>query len=86
MKRMKKETFDNIPEWAIYFLAYGESDELTEEEVDEVTTFTTINFPVGYTMDVPWMCNGTTTASLTRTLLSACPARPIRWTSTSIKR
>ena len=54
MKRMKKETFDNIPEWAIYFLAYGESDELTEEEVDEVTTFTTINFPVGYTMDVQW--------------------------------
>ena len=51
---MKKETFDNIPEWAIYFLAYGESDELTEEEVDEVTTFTTINFPVGYTMDVKW--------------------------------
>ena len=45
MKRMKKETFDNIPEWAIYFLAYGESDELTEEEVDEVTTFTTIQFP-----------------------------------------
>lgn len=54
MKRMKKETFDNIPEWAIYFLAYGESDELTEEEVDEVTTFTTINFPIGYTMDVQW--------------------------------
>ena len=54
MKRMKKETFDNIPEWAIYFLAYGESDELTEEEVDEVTTFTTINFPIGYTMDVKW--------------------------------
>ena len=50
---MKMETHD-IPEWAIYFLAYGESDELTEEEVDEVTTFTTINFPVGYTMDVKW--------------------------------
>ena len=74
MKRMKKETFDNIPEWAIYFLAYGESDELTEEEVDEVTTFTTINFPVGYTMDVQW------------DMLSGCPARPIRWISTSIKR
>lgn len=54
MKRMKKETFDNIPEWAIYFLAYGESDSLTEEEVEELITFTTINFPVGYTMDVQW--------------------------------
>ena len=82
MKRMKKETFDNIPEWAIYFLAYGESDSLTEEEVEELITFTTINFPVA----TPWTCNGTTTANLTRTLLSACLARPIRWTSTHAKR
>ena len=33
--RMKRETHD-IPEWAIYFLEYGECDGLTEEEVDRV--------------------------------------------------
>ena len=31
--RMKMETHD-IPEWAIYYLAYGECDGLTEDEVD----------------------------------------------------
>ena len=47
--RMKRETHD-IPEWAIYFLEYGECDGLTEEEVDMLTAFIEFNFPMGYTM------------------------------------
>ena len=48
--RMTKETHD-IPEWAIYYLAYGECDGLTEEEVDMLTAFIEFNFPLGYTME-----------------------------------
>ena len=62
--RMKRETHD-IPEWAIYFLEYGECDglteeevdmltALTEEEVDMLTAFIEFNFPMGYTMEVQW--------------------------------
>jgi len=52
MARKKKvETYD-IPEWAIYFLEYWESDGLTEEEVDMITDFVEDKFPLGYTMDV----------------------------------
>ena len=39
---MKRETHD-IPEWAIYFLEYGECDGLTEEEVDMLTAFIEFN-------------------------------------------
>ena len=46
---MKKETHD-IPEWAIYYLEYGECDGLTEDEVDMLTAFITFNFPLGYTI------------------------------------
>ena len=51
--RMKKETHD-IPEWAIYWLAYGECDGLTEDEVDMLTAFVEFNFPMGYSMEVQW--------------------------------
>ena len=51
--RMKMETHD-IPEWAIYYLAYGECDGLTEDEVDMLTAFIEFNFPMGYTMEVQW--------------------------------
>ena len=51
--RMKKETLD-IPEWALYYLAYNESDGLTEEEFDMLTAFIEFNFPMGYTMEVQW--------------------------------
>ena len=55
--RMKMETHD-IPEWAIYYLAYGEGDGLTEDEVDMLTAFIEFNFPMGYTMEVQWdNCN-----------------------------
>ena len=50
--RMKKETLD-IPEWALYYLAYNESDGLTEEEFDMLTAFIELNFPIGYTIEVP---------------------------------
>lgn len=53
-KRLKKLSYENIPEWAIYFLEYGDDDGLTEKEVDELINFTDINFPVGYTMSVQW--------------------------------
>ena len=36
--RMKRETHD-IPEWAIYFLEYGECDGLTEEEKKRLFDF-----------------------------------------------
>lgn len=51
---MKKETYDGIPEWAIYYLEYGESDCLTDDEVNTLDEFTKENFPNGYTMDVQW--------------------------------
>ena len=89
--RMKMETHD-IPEWAIYYLAYGECDGLTEDEVDMLTAFIEFNFPMGYTMEVQWdNCNefdthsGTTATSSTRIRPSDCPQRPIRWTSIPIK-
>ena len=53
--RMKKETLD-IPEWALYYLAYNESDGLTEEEFNMLTAFIELNFPMGYTMEVQWDC------------------------------
>ena len=73
---MKKETHD-IPEWAIYWLAYGECDGLTEDEVDMLTAFVEFNFPMGYTMEVQW----DNYMSSTRIRLSDCRQRPIRWIS-----
>ena len=37
--KMKTETHD-IPEWAIYYLAYGECDGLTEDELNEIVSRT----------------------------------------------
>ena len=74
--KMKKETHD-IPEWAIYYLAYGECDGLTEDEFDMLTAFIEFNFPLGYTMEVQW----DNLMSSTRIRLSDCQQRPIRWTS-----
>ena len=51
MKHSKIMTYD-IPEWALYFLEYGECDDLSESEVDMICDFTSVNFPFGYAMDV----------------------------------
>lgn len=48
-------TFDNIPEWAIYALEYGnECGTLTEEDIALINAFVRENFPNGYYMSVKW--------------------------------
>ena len=74
--RMKMETHD-IPEWAIYYLAYGECDGLTESEVDMLTAFISSTSPWA----TRWKSSGTTATSSTRIRPSDCPQRPIRWIS-----
>lgn len=46
-------TYD-IPEWAISYLEYGESDSLTEEETNMIDKFVKENFPEGFVMNVNW--------------------------------
>ena len=53
---MKKIKYDNIPEWAIYALEYGISEDtsLDDEHRTLVSEFIKSNFSDGYTMDVLW--------------------------------
>ena len=53
---MKKIKYDNIPEWAIYALEYGISEDtsLDDEHRTLVSEFIKSNFPNGYIMEVMW--------------------------------
>lgn len=51
-----KIEYDNIPEWAIYALEYGISDDMSldDEHQTLVSEFIKSNFPNGYIMEVLW--------------------------------
>ena len=53
---MEKIEYDNIPEWAIYALEYGISDDMSldDEHQTLVSEFIKSNFPNGYIMEVLW--------------------------------
>lgn len=36
---MKLKKYENFPEWAICYCYYGEEDNLTEEEIEEIEKF-----------------------------------------------
>ncbi len=51
-----KIEYDNIPEWAIYALEYGISEDMSLDDVHQtlVSKFIKSNFPNGYIMEVLW--------------------------------
>lgn len=59
MANFKKETYTNIPEWAIYALEYGvnEDQTLNDEERKMVLDFQAL-FDKGYVMVVNWDSRG----------------------------
>lgn len=57
---IKRITFYNIPEWAIYALEYGvdECGSLSEEDIAQINAFVLENSLNGYSMSVNWKeCN-----------------------------
>ena len=36
---MKLVKYENFPEWAVYYCFYGESDNLTKEEIKQIEDF-----------------------------------------------
>lgn len=53
---LKCKQFTDIPEWAIYALEYGTSEDpsLTKEDETQINDFVNENFPSGYYMEVDW--------------------------------
>lgn len=43
-----------VPQWALNYLVNGESDGLSDEEVESVDRFVKSNFPNGYILEVDW--------------------------------
>lgn len=51
---MKYIATENVPDWAIQYLEYGDPTGLTEEETTEIETWLNENFPTGYVCEYLW--------------------------------